>query len=91
MNGNEPKWQRRTLLASDNKAQLNAIIEECDDGQWRASAVFFVEEGNATLTQSSGIEMFSSEEAALEWVESAAATRGFTKYHLEKRILPGSR
>jgi hypothetical protein len=84
----EKTWQRRTLVASDNGAEFIPLIEECEDGQWRASATVRVQEGNDTLDQSSGIEMFPNETAARDWVARAASTRGFTKYRLHKRILP---
>ncbi len=66
------------------------MIEECEDGQWRASGVVNVEEGNSTLTQTSGIEMFSNESSALRWIERAATTRGFKNYKLNKKLLPAT-
>jgi hypothetical protein len=74
--------------ASDNETEFHAMIEECHDGQWRVSGFVSVEEGNATLTQTSGIEVYPSEDAAMEWIERAAATHGFTKYKLNKKLLP---
>ena len=80
-------WPRRTLMASDG-AEFIPLIEECEDGRWRASAVVRLNEGNETLDQSSGIEMFPDEAGAREWVNRAASTRGFTKYRLHRTILP---
>jgi hypothetical protein len=87
---NQPQaWPRRTLTATDG-AEFIPLIEECEDGRWRASAVVRLVRKDETLEQSSGIEMFPDQPAARGWVEKAASTRGFTKYQLHIRVLPDS-
>jgi hypothetical protein len=63
------------MMASDG-ATYSHQIDETSDG-WRASALIKLEKGNETLTQSLGPEMFSTYEAAREWVGREAAARGF--------------
>jgi hypothetical protein len=83
----EKSWPRRTLVASDSGAEFIPMIEECEDGQWRASAVVRVQEGGDTLEQPSGINMCPDEDSAREWVKRAASARAFAYYHLHKIIL----
>jgi hypothetical protein len=69
------------LKASDG-ADFIALIEECRDGQWCASAVVRRHGEKAAQEQSSN-QMCPNEMLARRWVENAAATRGFANYHLD--------
>jgi hypothetical protein len=74
-------------LTEADGAELHALIEECEDGQWRASGYVQVDEADETLEQTLGIEMFPDEDGARKWANDRALARGFKKYKIRKRIL----
>lgn len=78
---------RNNLTAADG-AKFFALIEEMPDGMWRASGVVRLDKRSEIQEQTSGIEMFPTEETARAWVERAGAARGFTSWNLSVRRQP---
>jgi hypothetical protein len=72
----------KNLTAADG-AEFHAMIEETPEGQWRASAHVRLVNRSHVDEQTSGIEMFHTQDAAREWAGRAAAARGFSTYKLE--------
>jgi hypothetical protein len=66
-----------TNLTAADGAEFHALIEEMPDGTWRASGVVRLDKKSEMLEQTSGIEMYPTEEAARAWVDRAGAARGF--------------
>ena len=58
----------RSLTAADG-AVFFALIEELPDATWRASGVVRLDRKSEILGQTSGVEMFATEEAARASVE----------------------
>jgi hypothetical protein len=85
----QPGSGPRPTLTAAQGGEFIPLIEECADGRWRASAVIRVSGEEETLEQSCGIELFTTEEQARDWIERVASSRGFTSYHLHK-IIPGN-
>lgn len=67
----------KSLTAADG-AEFLGLIQEVDNGQWRASANVRLDSGSHVDDQPSGIEMFGSEADARAWIDRAAQARGFT-------------
>lgn len=65
--------QSRSLTASDG-AEFLGLVQELDEGRWRASANVRLDADDQSL----GIEVLGSEDDARAWLDRAAQARGFT-------------